>query len=234
MDNFLMNNWDSYNSSKSLHDIPSYNGRGYAYTHDPYLFLERELEFKNKAQWQDAKNRGLIRHVKPYNGKWLDYVVHKEFSTLAEWVADCGATLSDVLYGVNRVHRVDWHTRRPQEAKFVCIGHYLEALGYEESQAKNDDTFTRIVESLGATKAVPAKGQRCLVKRPDGTIVIARVMDKRFEALDSDDGEPDIVISIPAKDGTFKDYNRLSDVPPDTEIYFKTTDDEFCLLNTLL
>ena len=230
MDNFLINNWDSYNSTKSLNDIPGYNGRGYAYTHDPYLFLERELEFKNKPQWQDAKNRGLIRHLKPYNGKWLDYVAHKEFNTLAEWVADCGASLNDVLYGVNRVHRMDWHTRQPQQAKFVCIGHYLEALGYEESQPK-DDTFTHILEVLGATKAVPPKGQRCLVKRLDGTIVIARVMDKRF---DSDDGEPEIVISVPTTDGAFKDYARLSEVPEGTEVYFKTTGDEFYPVNNLL
>jgi len=233
MDNFLQNNWNGYNFGRSLNDIANYNGRDGWYTNDPYFFLERELAYKNKTQWQTAKNHGLIRHVKPYNGKWLDYVVHKEFNTLAEWVADCGDSLKNILYGVNRVHHTNYNTQQPQQPKFICLGQLLQALGHVENSITND-TFTHIINSLGATKAVSAKGQLCLVKRPDGTIVIARVMDKRFDALDLDDSEPNIVVSVPMNNGTSRDYARLSDVPTGTEIYFKTIEDEFCLVNSLL
>jgi hypothetical protein len=227
MDNFLLNNWNGYNFGKSLNDIANYNGRDGWHTNDSYFFLERELEFKNKTQWASAKNNNLIRHVKPYNGKWLDYVVHEEFNTLAEWVADCGDSYANVLYGVNRVHL-------GQQPKFVCLAHFLEALGYVKPSIQ-DDTFTRVLERLGQTKALSDKGARCLVKRSDGTIVIARVIDKQLESLESSNGEPNIVISIPIDNlGNMMECSRLSHVTRGTEIYFKTTDGEFCSMNDLL
>ena len=33
---------------------------------------------------------------------FLDYIVKKEFNTLEDWVADCGATMNDIMYGFNK------------------------------------------------------------------------------------------------------------------------------------
>lgn len=234
MDNFLLNNWNGYNFGRSLNDIANINGGPESwYTNDSYFFLERELEFKNRAQWQIAKNSGYIRHVKPYNGKWLDYVVHKEFNTLADWVADCGDSLANVMYGVNRVHRTDY-MNQPQKPKFVCLSHLLENLGYVKPFVQ-DDTFTHVLQQLGQTKALSDKGARCLVKRNDGTIVIARVTDKQFESLEPSNGQPNIVISIPIDNlGNLMECSRLSHLTRGTEVYFKTTDGVFCSINDLL
>lgn len=77
------------------------------YGSDPYLFLRKELGVTHET-WEEQKRQGNIRHCKVWNNKFLDYVVRKEFNTLEDWLADCGASLDDVLYGVNRVHKVTY------------------------------------------------------------------------------------------------------------------------------
>jgi hypothetical protein len=94
-----------------------------------------------------------------------------------------------------------------------------------------NDTFNDILKVLGATKVIPPQGQRCLLKRPDGSIIIVHVRDTQFE---SDYGESNIVISIPTDDGDMKDYARLSDIPRGNKLYFRTTENEFCSVKKLL
>ena len=228
MDNFLLTNWNGYNFGKNLSEIASDSTHAY----DCYFFLTRELKYTNPREWRVAKRAGLIRHVKYYDGGWLDYIVNKQFNTLAEWVADCGDSLENVNYGVNRVHKT-YSTGELHEPQFVCLAHFLEALGYKAPPVVND-TFNGILKVLGATKAIPPKGQRCLLKRPDGSIIIVHVRDTQFDSLDNDDSEPNIVISIPTDDGDMKDYARLSDIPRGNKLYFRTTENEFCSVKKLL
>jgi len=226
MDNFLLTNWNGCNFGKTLDEI---DNTGYP-THEPYFFLTRELKYTNPREWRVAKRDGLIRHVKYYDGRWLDYIINKQFNTLAEWVADCGDSLENVNYGVNRVHKT-YTTGELHDPKFVCLAHFLEALGYTAPPAVND-TFNDILKVLGATKPMSPDGQRCLLKRPNGSIIVVHVRDTQFDSLDND--ESNIVVSIPTDDGDMKDYARLSDIPRGNKLYFRTTENEFCSVKKLL
>lgn len=135
----LINNWNDNKSSfdVDLSKIDTYGvPRNYDYNH--YLFLRRELEVTADG-WAEAKKRGLIRHCKIYRGKFLDYVVHKEFNTIEDWVADAGGKMEDVLYGENRVkNRWVWDydfttrqsIRKPYAPAYVELTTLLAALGY--------------------------------------------------------------------------------------------------------
>lgn len=103
-----------------------------------YFFLKRELDVTIEG-WLAAKRVGMIRHCKIYCGKFLDYVVGKEFKTIEEWVADAGGRMEDVLYGENRVQngRVrTWdpvtrtNSYSPYKAKYVELNTLLNKLGY--------------------------------------------------------------------------------------------------------
>lgn len=107
------------------------------YDHNPYFFLKRELGVTAQT-WNDEKKKGTIRHCKVYRGRFLDYIVNKEFDTLADWVKDAGGTLDDVLYGVNRIHKNMWIYDKttqekiivPQPTRYVELSVLLKALKY--------------------------------------------------------------------------------------------------------
>lgn len=133
---------DNWNASRNKYDVDLTIYETYAvsemYVNGHYFFLKRELEV-TKDGWAEAKWNGLIRHCKIYKGKFLDYVVHKEFNTIEEWVRDAGGQLKDVLYGENRVNKqyfkYDSKTGRampvPYVAKYVYLTDLLNVLGYD-------------------------------------------------------------------------------------------------------
>lgn len=131
----LMNKWNGYDFGLGFQELTTSNHCDLT-TYNPYFFLTRELAVTNYTEFANAKKQNLIRHCKPYNGRWLDYVVMKEFDTLSDWVTDCGAKLDDVVYGVNRVHKYHWIRNEgqnryvPYTPKFICLGHLLDAIGY--------------------------------------------------------------------------------------------------------
>ena len=141
INSFLLNKWTGYSFGVGLASI--INETWTWVYEDAYMFLKRELSVTNKEQYLKAKTQNLIRHCKPYRGKWLDYVVHKEFDTLEDWVKDCGATMGDILYGVNRVHL---STRQPYTPKYICLGHLLEHLDYKAPPVV--DTQLQTVEDI--------------------------------------------------------------------------------------
>lgn len=134
----LLNNWNGYDFGIKLDELANRPDWKWL-TYNCYFFLRSELEVKDKAQWDIAKRAGKIRHCKIYRGRFLDYVVQKEFNTLEQWVADAGGRIEDVIYGDNRVNRhgTAWengvHVWKP-----VGVPHYVElkillkALGYVE------------------------------------------------------------------------------------------------------
>jgi len=68
-----------------------------------YFFMKQELIMTLET----LRERGMFRHCTFYNKNngdevYFDYIVKKEFKTLYEWITDCGSTINDVLYGVNR------------------------------------------------------------------------------------------------------------------------------------
>lgn len=65
------------------------NGESVVRGYRCYFFLKRELAMEP------------IRHLKMVHNGYFDYIAKKLFTTLEEWVADCGGELGDVLYGRN-------------------------------------------------------------------------------------------------------------------------------------
>jgi len=154
----LTRKWNGYNFGVSFSQLTNSDAYDWS-TYDPYFFLTRELNVSDHAQYIEAKKNNLIRHCKPYRGRWLDYIVMKEFDTLSDWVTDCGATLTDVVYGVNRVHKYKWvhsegqNRRVPHTPKYICLAHLLEQLGYvappqEQTTSVN---IKDVLESRGLT-----------------------------------------------------------------------------------
>lgn len=133
----LVDNWDSNNRiGRSMSFIKS---GGYV-NDNPYLFHKRELGV-TQGEWKDARNKGVIRHCKVlYNGKFFDYIVGREYDTLHDWMLEIGATLDDLCYGTNRVHKnkrvwdTMWsHARwEPHVAVYVPLREVLTRLGYKE------------------------------------------------------------------------------------------------------
>jgi len=201
MDNFLLNKWNGYNFGKTFAEIA--NGDD-MYTNDPYFFLDRELDYTNRKEWLEAKRNGLIRHVKPYRKKWLDYVVGKEFNTLQEWVTDCGGTLDDVRYGVNRVHQTNWRGQ-PLQAKLVCLSHFLRQIGYEEARHIN----------------VPVgKVVSCRIENPDGSTVIGSTINKWAMPIHTDRQYIHDIIRFPMTKGKDEYYYCPSEMPKGTKVVF--------------
>lgn len=130
----LLNSWNGYSFGLTLNQLA---GNREWYIFEPsYFFLRKELSVTAQT-WNDAKRRGEIRHCKIYRGKFLDYVVRKEFATLQDWVKDAGGRMEDVLYGENRVREMEWqlidnqHRHVPKTAKYVELSVLLKHLGYE-------------------------------------------------------------------------------------------------------
>ena len=64
----------------------------------PCFFLSDEL-YKTK---QELYRTGKYRHCKVYKDGYLDYVVRKDFPTLEAWVADCGSSMDNILFGYQK------------------------------------------------------------------------------------------------------------------------------------
>jgi len=223
MNEILLTNWDSrYMSLWRVmeHLRMPIDVTNVIYTTNEYFFLERELTITNKEEFQLAKEDNMIRHCKEYRGLWYDYVTNTEFRTLQEWVDDCGAKLEDVLYGVNRVHK-------NQAPQYVRLSQVLDYLGYVPEPAT--DTFRQILEKIEAVNGIniPPQGNKCLIQRPDGTIVIGRVIDQKYYSMDE---ESSICVVVPNQNNPHlppSEYERLSDLPEGMKVYFRCTSGEF-------
>ena len=136
INNVLLDNWDGRSFGVSVPELA--NMREW-YVYDAYFFLRKELNVTVEA-WVDAKNRGEIRHCKPYRGKWLDYVVRKQFDTFQDWLTDAGGKMEDVLYGENRIRNQEWKwidgalQRIAKTPKYVELSVLLNHLGYVEPE----------------------------------------------------------------------------------------------------
>lgn len=243
MDQFLFNNLD--NSCYEFSKIAGYPTIHYD-TYNAYFFLRRELtDVTDYDTFRSAQWMKKVRHCKLFNGHWLDYSIGKEFNTLAEWVADAGDTMENVLYGVNRVHKKDhgesylakklvYHT-----PKYVTLQHLLNYLGYvapvsaEIPEHKPLDRFADILAQLEMIGPLPPQGRKCLIQKPDNTIVIGRVIDQKYYLLEDTDSQ--ICVSVPQETRyVVKTYTRLSEMPSGTKVYFRTSDGNFHSTEDLL
>lgn len=151
----LLNNWNQHAGEFSVRFYKIVPDATAYHNYHPYFFLKRELEVGTES-WKEAKARGVIRHCKIYRGKFLDYVVHKEFNTIEEWVADAGGTMDDVLFGTNRVHKqvynYDYTTMRgscsPGTPKYITLDVLLKALGYVEPPKVQIPEMTVMTQDL--------------------------------------------------------------------------------------
>lgn len=64
----------------------------------PCFFLWREVVLPLEY----IKQNGMYRHCKVYKGRFLDYITRKEFATLEEWVADCGSSMDQIMFGFSK------------------------------------------------------------------------------------------------------------------------------------
>jgi hypothetical protein len=246
MNQFLINKWNGINFGSDFSEVAGYPTTDWS-TYEAYFFLRKELEeATDQATFRVAQRNGNIRHCKVYNGRWLDYTARKEFNTLAEWVADAGDEMSNVLYGVNRVHKKDYHasynakTFVGQSPKYVTLQHLLNYLGYVEPisveipEYNAFDRFSDILTELEMVNGpVPPQGRNCLVQKPDNTIVIGRVVDQKYYQLEETPSE--ICISVPQNTQyETKSYARLSDMPVGTHVYFRTSDGSFQTISDLM
>jgi hypothetical protein len=228
MDAILISNLDG--SSLTFSNIAGYVKRDWS-TNDAYFFLRRELEVDNYEKYCKAWNEKKIRHCKPYRGHWLDYTARKEFNTLEEWVADAGDTMENVLYGVNRVHKQDAHASymagkfvgKPEAPKYVTLEKVLEYYGYVAPPVV--DSFTDIAIELKMT--ITQDGGKCLVKKPDGVIVIGKIIDIRYSIYSSKPNQVCIIVPQTMNNGPSIAYERMSHLPRGTTIYFRTDDGFF-------
>jgi hypothetical protein len=111
----LLNNVKLYDTTFGMYPSNKiFRNQSTAYA-KPYFFLDKEL-YLNMINYNDflrEKLAGNIRHCRIlYASKtFYDYIVHKEFNSLEEWAADCGYSIDNVRYGVNRSysnHDVDY------------------------------------------------------------------------------------------------------------------------------
>lgn len=240
MDQFLINKWNGVNFGSDFSNIAGYQRTDYT-TYNPYFFLRRELdEVTNLDSFRAAQLEKKVRHCKLYGNRWLDYTVRKEFNTLAEWVADAGDTMENVLYGTNRVHKKDYGASYManryvyQTPKYVTLQHLLDYLGYvapisvEMPAYKAFDRFADIIVG-----PIPPEGQKCLVQKPDNTIVIGSIIDQKHFSLE--DTGSQICVSVP-QDTQYvvNTYTRLSEMPSGTKIYCRMRDGHFHSIQDLV
>jgi len=218
MNSIVMRNWDS--SSSAFSRMAGYSKVDYD-TYDSYLFLRKELEVDNIEKYRNACLEGKIRHCKPYRGRWLDYTAKKEFNTLEEWVADAGDTIENVLYGVNRVHK-------GLSARYVTLKWFLEYNGYVEPP-KVQDSFDEIMKKLEITN-LPVHGLKCIVKKPNNVMVVARMIDEKYYELE--DRQSNVCLSVPHETQyEVKIYYRLSEMPAGSTVYIQADDGCFRPIN---
>ena len=157
--NIMLKNWDVAFKDFGVSVQTLANKEAVWHVYKPYFFLRKELAIMPE-DWKDAKAHGEIRHCILNKGKFFDYVVDKKFDTFEEWLADAGGTMSDVLYGVNRIHKLictAWdHTTmkfvyEPDKAMYVelrVLHTYLEDREYFEPERDNDGYFIRISRAV--------------------------------------------------------------------------------------
>ena len=192
-------------------------------TRDAYIFLRKELEVDNVEKYRKAASEGKIRHCKPYRGRWLDYTAKKEFRTLEEWVADAGDTMENVLYGVNRVHK-------GLTARYVTLKWFLKYNGYVDDEVL--DSFDDIMKKLEITD-LPVHGLKCIVKKPNDIMVVARIIDEKYYELE--DRPSNVCISVPHETQyEVKVYYCLSEMPVGTTVYIRADDGCFRPINDML
>ena len=230
MDQFLINKWDGCHFGAYFNEVAGYDTRQWWRVNNPYFFLKRELTVTNQEEYYRAKRLNSIRHCKPYRGKWLDYVVQREFTTLKEWANDAGFTVDDILYGVNRVHMKD---SKPPE--YVSLQHLLNYLGYvapvsvDIPEYNALDRFGDILNKLHFTDMQYGERHMCLVQKADSTIVFAYITNRDHYELS--DPASKIEIKLPYDDNL---YSRVSDMPDGMKVYLRTPDGSFKSLSQLL
>jgi hypothetical protein len=88
-----------------------------------------------------------------------------------------------------------------------------------------EDLFTDVLRQVNMPdplEPLPLNGTKCLVQRPDQTIVIARFMDYKFYDLEAG-GVSRIFLSIPESDKFMNSmYFRLSELPQGYTVFIKT------------
>lgn len=89
----------------------------------PYFFLKQEVEAgitpKNVRR---LSKDGWLRHLTlTADGRYYDYIIHKYFDSIFDWVESCGCDITDVLFGQN-------HTYKPN-GQLMCVG-LLDLLWY--------------------------------------------------------------------------------------------------------
>lgn len=96
---------------------------GVSICNKPYFFLQQEVdaEFTPKNARRLARD-GWLRHLTlTSDGRYYDYIVHKYFDSIFDWVEDCGSDIKDVLFGQN-------HTYKPK-GQLICVD-LLDLLWY--------------------------------------------------------------------------------------------------------
>lgn len=234
MDSILLSNMDG--SSQTFSKIAGYEKRDWL-TYDAYFFLRRELEVTDIIKYRKAWSEGKIRHCKPYNGCWFDYTIRKEFKTLEEWAKDAGGTMEEILYGVNRVHKADWQKTRDagvhvgQAPRYVTLDRVLEFYGYvKPTPAVN--SFTDIAKELNMK--ITNEGGKCLVKKPDGVIVVGKIIDIKQSKFSNTPTQVCILVPKTTNSGPYIAYESMSDLPRGTIIYFRTDDGFFHPIEELM
>ncbi len=100
-----------------------------------------------------------------------------------------------------------------------------------------EDLFSDILRQINLPdpfEPLPLHGRKCLVQRPDHTIVIARFMDYKFYQLEAN-GVSQMFLSIPERDKFMNSmYFRLSELPQGYTVFIKAIDGHFETLQNLL
>jgi hypothetical protein len=119
---------------------------------DMCFFLERELSLTKKQ----AIEFGVYRHLKPYRGRFLDYIAKKEFSTLEDWVTDCGSSMDKIMFGFSRFDGYRTYIRLEELINYftpTCqdmdeLTKFAQKLSIDELSLKNVMVRTRTVGLL--------------------------------------------------------------------------------------
>lgn len=92
-----------------------------------YFFFDSELKLKEtRDPVVYSQMKKDIRHLIPYKGHYYDYTVHKEYSTLREWAEDSGKNVSNIVYGVNRIHLK--HSWQDRVTVYISLGALIKFL----------------------------------------------------------------------------------------------------------
>jgi len=164
----LPNNMDSIihkhaaNSSvlMTADEINQYTGTTPISWEKPYFFFRTELDLPVAPNWTEYNRLKAehIRHMIPYKGKYFDYVTHREYDTLNDWVVDNGKTLDDIVYGVNFVHRVNaGHEQRGFVTLETLIKHLEPNFQFNVNNAEFNKIQTELESIISRIQAISDK-----------------------------------------------------------------------------